>query len=197
MRWLVAPAVVLLLVIVVRALLIAPFVIPSGSMENTLQVGDRILVTRTTAPADLRRGDVVVFDATRAFHLQEPDRGVFASVLGAVESIVGQGQDTDYVKRVIGVPGDHVRCCSSDGRLEVNGTASDEPYLKSGQVPSLTSFDVTLPRDRFWVMGDNRGESADSRAHLGDPGGGTLPADDLIGKVWVRYWPLDRLGAPA
>lgn len=196
LRWLVAPAVLLLLVIVVRSFVVTPFAIPSGSMEDTLLVGDRILVTRTTDPADLRRGDIVVFDATRAFHLKTADRGVLGSLVGGIESLIGQGQDTDYVKRLIGLPGDRVRCCAVDGRLEVNGTAVEESYLKPGQQPSLTTFDVTLPPDRFWVMGDNRGDSADSRSHLGDPGGGTLPGDDVIGKVWVRYWPLDRLGAP-
>lgn len=196
LRWLVGPAVLLLLVIVVRSFVVTPFAIPSGSMENTLLVGDRILVTRTTDPVDLRRGDIVVFDASRAFHLKAADRGVLGSLVGAIESLIGQGQDTDYVKRLVGLPGDHVRCCAADGRLEVNGTPIDEPYLKPGQQPSLTTFDVTLPPDRFWVMGDNRGDSADSRSHLGDPGGGTLPGEDVIGKVWVRYWPLDRLGAP-
>ncbi|OFE16654.1 signal peptidase I [Humibacillus sp. DSM 29435] len=196
LRWLVGPAVLLLLVIVVRGFVVTPFAIPSGSMENTLLVGDRILVTRTTDPADLQRGDIIVFDATRAFHLKTVDRGVLGSLVGAVESLVGQGQETDYVKRLIGLPGDRVRCCAADGRLEVNGTPLDEPYLKPGQEPSLTRFDVTLAPDRFWVMGDNRGDSADSRSHLGDPGGGTLPGDDVIGKVWVRYWPLDRLGSP-
>lgn len=195
LRWLVGPAVLLLLVIVVRSFVATPFVIPSGSMENTLLVGDRILVTRTTDPTDLRRGDIVVFDASRAFRLKAVDRGALGSLVGAVESLVGQGQETDYVKRLIGLPGDRVRCCAADGRLEVNGAPLAEPYLKPGEQPSLTTFDVTLAPGRFWVMGDNRADSADSRSHLGDPGGGTLPGDDIIGKVWVRYWPLDRLGS--
>ncbi len=195
LRWLVGPAVLLLLVIVVRSFVVTPFAIPSGSMENTLLVGDRILVTHAADPADLRRGDIVVFDASRAFHLKTVDRGLLGSLVGAVGSLIGQGQETDYVKRLIGLPGDRVRCCAADGRLEVNGTPLAEPYLKPGAEPSLTTFDVTLPPDRFWVMGDNRGDSADSRSHLGDPGGGTLPGEDIIGKVWVRYWPLDRLGS--
>ena len=87
-----------------------------------------------------------------------------------------------------------MRCCAPDGRLEINGVAVTEPYVAPGQKPSDLTFDVTVPPDRFWVMGDNRGSSADSRAHLGDPGGGMVPGDDIIGKVWVRYWPLDRLG---
>jgi signal peptidase I len=190
----VGPAVLLLAVVVVRAFLVTPFGIPSESMEDTLLVGDRILVSRTTAPEQLQRGDIIVFDASQAFNLRVPDRGFLQSLVEAAESVVGKGQPTDYVKRVIGLPGDRVRCCASDGRLEVNGVAVDEPYLAPGQKPSLVPFDVQVPADRFWVMGDNRGSSSDSRAHLGDPGGGMVPGEDVIGKVWVRYWPLDRLG---
>ncbi|GAA2745885.1 hypothetical protein GCM10009868_29110 [Terrabacter aerolatus] len=193
-RWLLGPALLLLAVVVVRAFLVTPFGIPSQSMEDTLLIGDRILVSRTTAPTDLQRGDIVVFDASQAFNLRVPERGVVQTLVEAVESLAGKGQPTDYVKRVIGVPGDHVRCCSADGRLEINGVAVTEPYIAPGQKPSNLTFDVTVPPDRFWVMGDNRGSSSDSRAHLGDPGGGMVPGDDMIGKVWVRYWPLDRLG---
>lgn len=196
-RWLLGPALLLLAIVVVRAFVLTPFGIPSGSMQDTLLVGDRILVSRLAAPRDLHRGDVIVFDASDAFHLPVPDRGVLQSLVAAVQSLTGTGEPTDYVKRVIGVPGEHVRCCASDGRLEVDGVAVTEPYLAPGQRPSAVTFDVTLPPDRFWVMGDNRAASSDSRAHLGDPGGGMVPADDIIGKVWVRYWPLDRLGPVA
>ncbi len=184
-----------LAIVVVRTVLVTPFSIPSGSMKDTLLVGDRILVTRLGSPGDLARGDVIVFDGSRAFDLAPADTGPIGVVVDAVESLLGTGRSTDFVKRVIGVPGDHVRCCAVDGRLEVNDTPVDEPYLKPGEKPSLTSFDVILPTDRYWVMGDNRGSSADSRAHLGQPGGGMLPGEDVIGKVWVRYWPLDRLGS--
>jgi signal peptidase I len=183
-----------LAVVVLRAFLVTPFGIPSASMQDTLLVGDRILVSRTTSPADLHRGDIVVFDASRAFHVKVPERGILQTLIESVQSLSGQGQPTDYVKRVIGLPGDHVRCCAPDGRLEINGVAVTEPYIAAGQKPSGLTFDVTVPPDRFWVMGDNRGSSADSRAHLGDPGGGMVPGDDVVGKVWVRYWPLDRLG---
>jgi signal peptidase I len=187
LRWLIGPALLLLVVLLVRTFLVTPFGIPSRSMEDTLEVGDRILVSRTTSPDGLVRGDVVVFDASEAF--------IIGTLLGALQGLVGQGQPTDYVKRVIGVPGDRVRCCGADGRIEVNGEPVDEPYLKPGQQPSTVTFDVLVPPDRFWVMGDNRGGSSDSRAHLGEPGGGMVPGEDIIGKVWVRYWPLDRLGS--
>ncbi len=196
-RWLLGPALLLLAIVVVRAFLVTPFGIPSESMQDTLLVGDRILVSRTTATDDLRRGDIVVFDASQAFNLRVPERGILQTLVEAVESLAGKGQPTDYVKRVIGLPGDHVRCCAADGRLEINGVAVTEPYIAAGQEPSNLTFDVTVPPDRFWVMGDNRGSSADSRAHLGDPGGGMVPGADVIGKVWVRYWPLDRLGPVA
>jgi signal peptidase I len=193
-RWLLGPVCLLLLVILVRTFLVTPFGIPSGSMEDTLLIGDRILVSRLTAPADLQRGDIVVFDASQGFNLRVPERGLLQTFIEAAESVLGKGQPTDYIKRVIGLPGDRVRCCAPDGRLEVNGIAVDEPYLKPGAVPSTMTFDVTVPPDRLWVMGDNRGASADSRAHLGEPGGGMVPEEDIIGKVWVRYWPLGRLG---
>jgi signal peptidase I len=193
-RWLLGPASVLLLVLLVRAFLVTPFGIPSASMEDTLLVGDRILVSRLTAPEDLQRGDIVVFDASQAFNLSVPERGVVQTLVEAGQSLLGKGQPTDYVKRVIGLPGDRVKCCAPDGRLEINGVAVDEPYVAPGAVPSTMTFDVTVPEDRFWVMGDNRGASADSRAHLGEPGSGMVPGEDIIGKVWVRYWPLGRLG---
>jgi signal peptidase I len=189
------PAVLLLGVVVLRAFFVTPFGIPSESMQDTLLVGDRLLVSRTTPPDRLQRGDIVVFDASEAFNLDVPQRGVFQRLVEAVESLAGKGQPTDYVKRVIGLPGDHVRCCAADGRLEINGVAVTEPYLAAGARPSAVTFDVTVPDDRFWMMGDNRGASADSRAHLGEPGGGMVPGSDIIGKVWVRYWPLDRLGS--
>jgi signal peptidase I len=193
-RWLLGPAALLLLVLLVRAFLVTPFGIPSASMEDTLLVGDRILVSRLTSPADLQRGDIVVFDASQAFNLRVPERGVVQTLVEAGQSLLGKGQPTDYVKRVIGLPGDRVKCCAPDGRLEINGVAVDEPYLAPGAVPSTMTFDVTVPDDRFWVMGDNRGASSDSRAHLGEPGSGMVPGEDIIGKVWVRYWPLGRLG---
>lgn len=194
-RWLLGPVLFLLAVVVVRAFFVTPFGIPSSSMEQTLLVGDRMLVERSTSPQDLRRGDIIVFDASEAFNLEAPERGMVRTVLDAVESVFGKGQPTDYVKRIIGLPGDRVRCCTADGRLEINGVAVTEPYLAPGARPSAIPFDVTVPPDRFWMMGDNRGASADSRAHLGEPGGGMVPGTDIIGKVWVRYWPLDRLGS--
>jgi signal peptidase I len=171
--------IVVLSTLLVRAFVVAPFSIPSGSMENSLQVGDRILVDRVSYHFhDVRRGDVVVFDGTDTF-----------GRLGT-----GKGE-TDYVKRVIGLPGDHVVCCDTRLRITVNGTPLHEQrYLHPGDDPSDQRFDVRVPPGRLWLMGDHRSDSLDSRAHLGDPGGGTVPVDKVVGRVLVVVWPLDRLG---
>ena len=163
----------------VRSYVVAPFSIPSGSMRSTLQVGDRILVDRLSYRLhDVRRGDVVVFDGTQAF-----------GRLG------GGSGETDYVKRVIGIPGDHVVCCDRTGHLTVNGRQLDEQaYLYPGNDPSDLRFDVRVPAGKLWLMGDHRADSLDSRAHLGDPGGGFVPVDKVLGRVRLVVWPLNRLG---
>lgn len=174
-------AVVLVAGLLVRTFVVAPFSIPSMSMTQTLQVGDRLLVDRaSTRFRDVRRGEVVVFDGTHTF--------------GAVEGSRPAGE-TDYVKRVIGVGGDRVACCDDGGLLTVNGEPVDEgAYLYPGDKPSELHFDVRVPEGRLWVMGDHRSSSRDSRAFLGAPGGGTIPADDVIGPVLAVVWPLSRLG---
>lgn len=164
--------------LVVRTLLVAPFSIPSGSMEQTLRPGDRILVDRLSYRLHpVHRGDVVVFDGTQEF------------------GSLNNGGTTDYVKRVIGVGGDHVVCCDLEGRLVVNGRPLDETaYLYPGDDPSRLRFNVRVPDGDLWLMGDHRSDSLDSRAHLGDPGGGFVPADKVIGRVLVVVWPPSRLG---
>lgn len=166
-----------LLVVLLRAYVVAPFTITSGSMEVTLQRGDRVLVDRLSPHLrGLRRGDVVVF-AGAAF--VAPDR--------------------TFVKRVIGVAGDRVACCDRRGRLTVNGEPLDErEYLYRGDTASELRFDVAVPDGALWVMGDHRSESRDSRAYLGAPGGGAVPANDVAGRVMGIVWPLSRLtGLPS
>jgi signal peptidase I len=101
--------------------------------------------------------------------------------------------ERDFVKRVIGVPGDRVRCCDAQGRVTVNGAALDETsYLYPGNAASEVSFDVVVPPGKLWVMGDHRAASSDSRAHLGDPGGGFVPEDRVIGRAFAVVWPLSN-----
>ncbi len=183
--------------LLVRALVVQTFSVPSGSMQETLEPGDRILVSRLQRGPSIERGDVVVFDGTDTWG--KPAGSDTASgprqLLTSILAIVSLSSGADYVKRVVGVPGDHVVCCDVDGRLTINGVAVNEPYLYPGNPPSTTRFDVTVPAGKIWVMGDHRSASADSRSQMGKPGGGMVPLDDVVGRAWVRYWPLDRLGS--
>jgi signal peptidase I len=183
----------------VRGFLVESFYIPSGSMEPTLEPADRILVNKIGGASSLQRGDLVVFDGTHTFaeRAAEPGSGqgsVVGRVLGSMASRLPiHLNESDYVKRVVGLPGDHVVCCDGSGRLTVNGSAVQEPYVYPGDKPSDLTFDVSVPAERVWVMGDHRSVSADSRAHLGDPGGGMVRLDDVIGRAGMIYWPPSRV----
>jgi len=189
----------------VRGLLLQAFYIPSGSMEPTLQPDDRILVNKIGVASSLKRGDLVVFDGTRTFAphsvVDSEQPSAVGTMMGAMASMLSlQTDQSDYVKRVIGLPGDHVVCCDAKGLITVNDVAVHEQYLYPGDQPSDLTFDVTVPSERVWLMGDHRSDSSDSRAHLGDPGGGMVRLNDVIGRVVVVYWPLSRAGilrAPA
>jgi signal peptidase I len=162
--------VALLASFLVKAYLVRSFYIPSASMQNTLLIGDRVLVNELVpGVVPLQRGDVVVF--------QDPG------------SWLGMGQGDDLIKRVIGLPGDTVSCCDAQGRLSVNGHPVDEPYVVlepgSDRVAG-EDFEVTVPAGRLWVMGDNRYDSADSRVH------GTVPVDDVVGRAFLTTWPVSR-----
>lgn len=163
----------LVLAVLIRALLLQVFTIPSGSMEPTLQPGDRILVQKLTHHLQgIHRGDVVVFDAADVW--------------------TAPGKDTVFVKRVIAIGGDRVQCCTADGAIRVNGVVLREPYVLT---PGNTrAFDVTVQSGRLWVLGDNRAESADSSAFRGVPGGGSVPESRVIGKVAAVIWPPSRAG---
>ncbi|MBA3744437.1 signal peptidase I [Sporichthya sp.] len=183
----------LVMMTIVRGLMFQAFSIPSVSMEPTLLVGDRVLVNKMSYDVgSLQRGQVVVFDGAGSFVPERTDSpGLFSRTLGAIG--LNNGED-DYVKRVIGLPGDRVACCDAQGRLTVNGVPLDEPYLFELDLPSRDRFDILVPPGRVWVMGDHRSRSADSRAHLGDPGGGTVPIDKIVGRAMAIVWPLGRAG---
>jgi signal peptidase I len=187
----------LILAILLKTFLVQAFFIPSGSMQNTLQIGDRVMVNKVVYHLrDIKRGDIVVFDGVDSFTpevtIPEPTNPV-SKALAWFEGLVGFAppSEKDFIKRVIGIPGDHVACCDSKGRVSVNGVPLDESaYLYPGNKPSDQPFDIVVPPGRLWVMGDHRAFSSDSRAHLGDPGGGTVPEDKVIGRAFVVIWPV-------
>jgi len=189
----------LVLMMLVRGLLVESFYIPSASMEPTLTPEDRILVNKIGGASSLQRGDLVVFDGTRTFvdPAADPGSGRSAVVGRMIGSMVSKLSirlnESDYVKRVVGLPGDHVVCCDARGLLTVNDVAVEEPYLYQGDKPSDLTFDVDVPAGRIWVMGDHRSDSADSRAHIADPGEGMVRLDDVIGRAGMIYWPLSRV----
>src|SRR5262245_18181946 len=196
-------AIALVLALVVKSLLVQSFFIPTGSMENTLRPGDRVLVNKAVYRVrDIKRGEVVVFNGDNSFNGAQP--AVQAATDGglghALDDVAGwfglsaQGEK-DYIKRVIGLPGDRVSRCDARGRLSVNGVPLDESaYLYPGDRPSIEPFDVVVPEGRLWVMGDHRSVSQDSRAHLGQPGGGTVQIDQVVGLAFVIVWPLSHAG---
>lgn len=169
--------------VVLRLFVVQVYYIPSGSMEETLRLGDRVLVDKVSYRlGDVERGDIVVFDGSTSWDAP--------SASGLPSTFEG----SEYIKRVIGLPGDRVRCCDGGGRLVVNGNLIDEPYLYPGDVASVDPFDIRVADGMVWVMGDHRSESADSRAHIGDPGGGGVPVDSIVGKAVVVLWPWSERG---
>lgn len=194
---LLALALALLISGVIRSLWLDVYYIPSASMEPLFGSGDRILVSRTDFQVEpVRRGDVVVFDGRGTFAPLSSGNGPLQDAVSAAGHWLGvTGSDTTYIKRVIGLPGDHVVCCNSDQQLTVNGQALAEPYLYGGDVASKQKFSVIVPEGRLWLLGDHRSMSADSRSLLGAPGGGMVPLDRVIGRPVQIIWPLERFAA--
>ncbi|RJK98260.1 signal peptidase I [Vallicoccus soli] len=190
----------LVLSLLIKSFLVQAFYIPSGSMEETLAVGDRVFVNKlATRFGEVERGDIVVFrdPADWLPDVQEPEgAGRLGDALRDGLEFVGlapSASGDDLIKRVIGVGGDTVACCDAEGRVTVNGVPLDEEgYLFPGNEPSASPFEVEVPEGYLWVMGDHREESLDSRAHTGEPGGGFLPEDDVVGRAFVVVWPFDR-----
>jgi len=188
------------LTLLIKSFAVQAFYIPSSSMENTLKIGDRVLVNKIVYHLrGIHRGDVVVFSGLDSWDPTVPQAAAssnpirrFADWIGSAIGVAAG--EKDYVKRVVGLPGDHVQCCDAHGRVTVNGVPlSEQPYLYPGNAPSLVRFDTTVPAGELWVMGDHRAVSYDSREHRGDPGGGAIPESKVIGRAFVVVWPLDRL----
>ena len=185
--------------LLIKTFLVQFFYIPSGSMENTLQIQDRVAVNKVPfISGSINRGDVVVF-RDPANWLPEPYENTENKVVAKIkEGLVAVGVLPNpakqyLVKRVIGVAGDHIICCSN-GKLTINGTETNEPYIFAGNKPSDMDFNVTVPEGKIWVMGDHRGSSADSRYHQDDVNNGFVPLEKVTGRVFAIIWPLKHVG---
>jgi signal peptidase I len=188
----------LILSVLIKAFLIRSFYIPSGSMLDTLKINDRIIVNVMVPKLmEVQRGDIVVFRDPGGWlgavptTQKEPIQEISDFILGTF-GITAPDSAEHLVKRVIGLPGDVVSCCDEQGRIIVNGLGIDEPYLKPGANPSDLEFSVTVPEGHYWVMGDNRPNSTDSRYHTDLPTGGFVPEEVLVGRAFVISWPIDN-----
>jgi len=204
-------AVALAIALVIKTFVVQPFYIPSSSMEDTLMIGDKVLVNKLVYHfRSIEPGDIIVFDGDGSWNPNPPStppsrdpvvraydatlRPLFRSIAGLFGTPLDQ---TDYIKRVIGVPGDRVVCnnfCAyHHGPVTVNGVALHESsYIYPGAAPSQIKFNIVVPPGRLWVMGDNRAVSDDSRLRMGDPGHGTIPENEVIGRAFVIVWPPSR-----
>jgi len=188
----------LVVAVIIKTFFIHFFYVPSGSMQNTLGIGDRIAVNKFSALfSDIRRGEVVVFKDPANWLGSPPaaSGNVVTRELkrGLVDVGILPDPATQYlVKRTIGVGGDHVVCCDAKGRLQVNGVSINENYLYPGNTPSDSKFDITVPKGFIWVMGDHRAASADSRFHTDDVHKGFVPLSDVVGRAEFVVWPINH-----
>jgi signal peptidase I len=185
------------LTLLVKAFVVQVYRIPSASMENTLQVGDRVLVNKLVYHfRGIGRGDIIVFSGQDSWgpNASPPSGDPVVRLFDDVLSGIGlQNDQTYYIKRVIGLPGDHVACCTN-GKVTVNGVPlSESSYLFPGNVPSSFKFSEVVPPGHLWVMGDHRSDSDDSRYHPGDPGGGAIPENQVVGRAFLIIWPLSQI----
>lgn len=198
LEWASVIAIALTISVLVRTFLFQAFWIPSASMEQTLQIGDNVAATPLVPMvSELERGDVVVFQDTLGWLPPAPERHGVGKYFNDAMVFLGlrpAAGDQHLVKRIIGLPGDHVSVSPSDPRIHVNGVAVDEPYLAAGANNAAVPFDITVPPGHLWVMGDNRNNSADSRLHPDVP---FVPESAVVGKVvWVT-WPVSHWANPS
>jgi signal peptidase I len=192
--------VALVLALLIKSFAIQAFFIPSASMENTLEINDRVLINKIVYHLrSVHRGDIIVFDGSGSWDFANPpaSSNIFGKAIDELEGLVGVSHDSSiYIKRVIGLPGDHVVCCNAQGQVTVNGVPlSEGSYLYPGNAPSTQKFSITtVPAGHLWVMGDHRLVSYDSRGHMGDPGGGSIPESAVLGRAFVIIWPPSRWG---
>jgi signal peptidase I len=192
-------AVAVIVSIIIKTFLVQFFYIPSGSMENTLLVNDRVAVNKLgNFFSEVDRGDVVVFRDTAGWLPEESSdfggglRDRFREALVFI-GILPDPAKQYLIKRVIGVGGDRVVCCDKDSRLTINGVVVDEPYIFPGDKASDSEFDVTVPDGFIWVLGDHRGASADSRFHLDDANQGFVPLSAVTGRAVAIVWPIKNI----
>lgn len=190
--------VALLVSLLIKTFFVQFFYIPSGSMETTLEVKDRVAVNKVPFLSHtIKRGDIVVFHdpdhwladpapSTEPIYIAKLREGLIA--VGVLPNPAKQ----HLVKRVIGVAGDHVVCCDNNKRITVNGIPLNEPYIYKGDNPSDMNFDVIVPPEKLWVMGDHRGASADSRYHPDDINKGFVPVSKVVGRVVAVIWPANH-----
>jgi signal peptidase I len=207
----------LTIALLIKSFVVQPFFIPSSSMENTLMIGDKVLVNKLVYHVrSIQRGDVIVFNGDGSWNpptaaqagSHNPLARAYDDTLGAlfrnIAGLFGTPTDqVDYIKRVIGLPGDHVVCCNANGEITVNGFAlSEKSFIHPGNKPSQFGFSVIVPAGHLWVMGDHRSDSADSRLHdcaYRDPETcfpfdrtGTIPENKVIGRAFMIVWPPTR-----
>ncbi|MBT2529165.1 signal peptidase I [Streptomyces flavidovirens] len=194
--------VALLIALVLKTFLVQAFVIPSGSMEQTIRIGDRVLVDKLTPwfGSKPERGDVVVFKDPGGWLQEEEKTGIEDDPVGVKQikgaltfiGLLPSEDEQDLIKRVVAVGGDTVKCCDKDGRVTVNGVPLAEPYLNPGDRPSELEFDVKVPAGRLFVMGDHRSDSADSRFHLDEKFEGTVGEEEVVGQAVFIAWPFSH-----
>ena len=189
-QWIEFPLIIalaLVLALGIQAVLVKPFRIPSGSMEPTLDVGQRVLVDRLSGRfTEPHRGDVVVFKPPAG--ARTDDCAVSTPQDQACPRPTEGELDENYIKRVVGEPGDRLKVI--EGRVHINGELQDEPFIRPDMQCSICDLptEITIPPGHFFMMGDNRGSSDDSRVW------GPVPEENIVGNAFFTYWPLERVG---